>query len=444
MTTIWIIIYNIIIVPLEYLFYQIARNFNTKISDGIKGRINQKEHIVDFLRNIDNSKPLCLFHCVSVGEWEQALPVIIRLKEINPDIIIVVTFFSPSGYNYIKKNLYVDLILYLPFDSYYRAKSFLKLLNPHIWFVSKHDVWPNHLFAAKKLNIPVVLIDATLPPNSRRLNPLVRQFNRSVYSGFHFMFPISEGDRDRFMKIYPHNDRMIITGDTRFDQVNNRAQKVLREDKIDLFEDENAKTIIAGSIWPSDEKHVIPAVSRLLKKYNNLNVVLVPHETDENHLISIGNLLKAENIAFSRFSEIESGKRIQDRVIIIDVIGILAKLYAQTDIAFVGGSFGPGVHNVMEPGILGKPVLFGPRHLNSHEAVELTKCGGGFIVNNPDELYERICSFMDDESFLKTSGENAKGLIQKNLGATEKIIDNLRKKYDFISKEDTDRNNNIM
>jgi len=403
MGKIWFLLYNIIAVPLQYLFYQVARHFNKKISEGISGRKGEMARIKRALASIARTRIRILFHCVSVGEWEQALPLITRLKKDDPNIYIIVAFFSPSGYNYVKKHPDVDLKVYLPFDSYFRARAFLKLIRPDLWIIVKHDTWPNHLFAAHHLNIPAMLVDATLPANSRRLAPVVKHFNRHVYKAFHYMFPISEGDRDRFLQIYPYPERLMITGDTRFDQVYNRGQKALKEPAIQLFNNHTA-VFIAGSIWPSDEKHLLPAVEQLMKQYSSLNVVLVPHETDERHIEEIESALKAASIYSKRYSKIAEDGANETRVAIIDSVGLLARLYVQTDIAYVGGSFGPGVHNVMEPGILGKPVLFGPKYLNSFEAAELIRCGGGFAVNSSQELVEKVGEFLENEDMRLDAG----------------------------------------
>lgn len=432
MATIWFLLYNIAAVVPQYMFYQVARLFNKKIARGISGRKGQKRRIRSILESIGADRVRILFHCVSVGEWEQALPLIQKLKNADKDVYIIVAFFSPSGFDYVKENSNIDLKVYLPFDSYFRAKKFLKIVAPDLWVIVKHDVWPNHLFAANKLNIPTVLMDATLPENSRRIKGIVRHFNKSVYSLLRFMFPISEGDRDRFLLLAPYPDRMIITGDTRFDQVYLRGQTALQIPVLPLFSRKDSSTFIAGSIWPSDEKYVLPAVDELLKKYDSLNIILAPHEPEENHLLAIEESLKASDISSIRYSKITGQGTNGVRVVIIDAVGLLVKLYSQSDIVYVGGSFGPGVHNVMEPGILGKPVLFGPRHTNSFEAGELINCGGGFSVNTVRELAGKIAGFLDERETREKAGNNALRLIKQNLGATDKLYRHLQEMYDFI------------
>lgn len=433
MGKIWFLLYNIAGIPLQYLFYHIAKFFNKKIAEGIKGRKGQYEKIKRALSSVVVTRRKILFHCVSVGEWEQALPLITKLKSENEKIYVIVAFFSPSGYNYVKDHPEIDLKIYLPFDSFLRTKKFLKLIQPDLWVTVKHDIWPNLMFAAKRLKIPTVLIDATLPENSRRTMRAMRNFNQHVYGSFDFIFPISDDDSSRFFSIFQRKERIFVTGDTRFDQVYNRGQKALKNPDIPLFDNNDYGTFIAGSIWPSDEKYVLPAVKELLSKYESLNIIIAPHETEEHYLDGIESFLKSEKIASKRYSEISSNGKNGTRVAIIDSVGLLVKLYSQSDIAYVGGSFGPGVHNVMEPGILGIPVLFGPRYTNSFEAGELIKCGGGFAVNNTREITDIIENFLNNREKRESAGKNAGNLIRQNLGATDKIYNILKEKYDFIS-----------
>ncbi len=441
MTGIWFLLYNILAVPLLYLTFSLAGIFNRKVREGIRGRKNQAAKIRGVIDSAGTGRKKILFHCVSVGEWEQALPIITKLKEYNPELFIIVAFFSPSGYNYVKDHPCIDLKVYLPFDSYSAAKSFLRDVEPDLWIISKHDVWPNHLFAAGKLNIPTVLIDATLPENSKRLYPVIRAFNRCAYDNFDFMFPISDNDKDRFHLVYPHPERLMTAGDTRFDQVFNRAEKARQSEKIRLFETDGDPVFIGGSIWPPDEKHVIPALIKMLNKYEDLKAVLVPHEPEEHHLRALEEQMNSASIRHTRYSRISKTGEYGEKVVLLDTIGMLAKLYSQSDIAYIGGSFSTGVHNVMEPAVLENPVIFGPRHLNSFEAMELIKHGGGFTISSSTEMEIILERLITDEKYRRVSGQKAKELIYKSFGATNVIVDKLKERYGFISGDHTDRDN---
>ncbi len=438
MGKLWFLLYNTIAVPLQYIFYLCARLGNRKIAEGMAGRKGQKERIKQALEAVDKNRKRIVFHCVSVGEWEQALPLIKKLKNGNSDIYVIVTFFSPSGFNFVKNSSDIDLKIYLPFDGYFRAKNFLKTIRPDLWIIVKHDIWPNHVYAARALSIPVILVDATLPPKSFRNTPVLRSFFRSVYNSFTYMFPISAGDRDRYLKLYPFPNKMTVTGDTRFDQVVHRGQDALKSKEIRLFDTDDTDILIAGSTWPSDEKHLLPAVRKLLKKFQSLSIILVPHEPKERYLRGIESELQQVNVSSKRYSTILKSGVNGTRVAIIDSVGLLVTLYSKADIAYVGGSFGPGVHNVMEPGILGKPVLFGPNHLNSFEAIELINCGGGFAVKNSSEITDRVSNFLNNSDKRFDAGNKARQLIQNNLGAADNIIKQLRDMYDFIPEDNSD------
>lgn len=433
MSIIWFFLYNIFIVPLLFCGFKIRGLTNSKIREGVLGRVGQFAYIKEVIAQLDKNRKKILFHCVSVGEWLQAIPIIDQIKNNNPDIFIIVSFFSPSGFNYAKKHPNVDLKIYLPFDTYKNAKKFFNTIQPDLWIISKFDVWPNHLYAAKILKIPTVLTDATLSANSKRYKGIVGAFNRYFYQSFDCIFPISEDDKKRFLNIYPNSKNLIVTGDTRFDQVANSGELAKQKDKIPLYADDSGIKFIAGSIWPADEKHLLPALINIIKKYPHLKAILVPHELHESHIKSIENILKSSSLTSERYSVFSRNGLSKSRITIIDTIGILARLYAQSDIAYVGGAFDAGLHNVMEPALFELPVLFGPHCSNSFEALQLYKIGGGFKIHNAFEIQKHLELLICDKNLRKMAGKKAKNYIYQNLGATNNIITELGKRFDFIS-----------
>jgi len=434
MSKMWFLFYNCISVPLQYLIFQAARLFHKKIAVGIAGRKGQFDRLKKELSSVNQDRKKVLFHCVSVGEWEQARPVIAALKKTNSSLFIIGMFFSPSGYNYITDNSEIDLKIYMPFDSYFRARRLFRYLSPDLWVIVKHDIWPNHLYAAGNLKIPAVLIGGGLPLSSLSRFWIFRGFLRSVYRNLTYIFPISEQDKERFVSIFPYPDRMIVCGDTRYDQVY-KSGMAARDGKIKpVFNKDDKKVFIAGSIWQSDEKHLIPAVVALLQRFTDLQVILVPHEPEAKHLEELEDMLSASHFSSVRYSNVSDIGTSETRVIIVDTVGILAGLYAQADITYVGGSFRPGVHNVMEPAVLGKPVLFGPRHLNSLEARQLVQNGGGYAVHNTEEIIKAITSLFENHDKRIESGECAAKLVLENRGATESIIKMLLDKFSFLSE----------
>lgn len=429
------ILYNIFFVPAFRLAFFLGRFFNKKMKEGYEKRQNQWELISQKMKEIDPKRKRIAFHASSVGEWEQAAPIIDRLKEINPDLFIIASFFSPSGYNFVKNYANIDLKIYLPLDSLSNAKQFFGLIKPNLWVISKFDVWINHLKIAAKMNIPVINTSATLSENSGRDKGLAGRLNAYAYQYFSWIYPISEDDKKRFLKIYPQEKQLIVTGDTRFDQVFLRGEKAKKKNILPIFADNSGIKFIGGSIWQADEKRLFPALLALLKKYDSLKLVLVPHEIKEHYLKEIEDFFV--NFDCQRFTKFSLSGSCTSRIAIIDTVGMLAALYAQTDIAYVGGSFTTGVHNTMEPAIFGNPVIFGSVYQNSFEAMELMKLGSAFSCANSAQMQEVLEKLITDQTYRKQIGENAKSLIINNIGASEKIIQQLIKNYDFISEYHT-------
>lgn len=434
------ILYNIFFLPLFISGFRTGALFNAKIREGATGRKKQKQLLKTKSFNIPDHRTRILFHCTSVGEWEQAAPILEELKKDNPGIFTMVSFFSPSGYHFVKQHPGIDLKVYLPLDHRHKMKRFLSFMKPDLIVISKFDVWPNFLVLAHRMNIPVVLTAATLSADSGRDKGISKILNQFVYKHFDFIFPISGDDLQRFLLLYPFPEKMLVTGDTRFDQVYRKGKKAMEAENVPVFLNpaDNDWIFIAGSIWPADEKHLFPALIEVMQRYPNVRVILVPHELQETHLSSIEQTFIKAGLETERYTNFQTKQGTEKRVAIIDTIGMLARLYKQSKAAYVGGSFDSGVHNVMEPSVFGQPVIFGPRHLNSYEALQLIKAGSAFCVRNAEEIKSRITDFVRNECFRDNSGMAAIELMEANLGATEKIVNHLMKRYDFISQKDTD------
>ncbi|MEL7003872.1 MAG: glycosyltransferase N-terminal domain-containing protein [Bacteroidota bacterium] len=434
-------LYNLLGVPALRLGFFILSRFNQKAKLGYQGRKVQRKTLSQTIQNISKDRKRILVHCTSVGEYEQAVPIIDLLKRQQPNLFVVVSFFSSSGYNFVKKNENIDLKIYLPLDVYSSAYKLLDVLIPSLFIISKFDVWPNYMVAAGKLNIPTVMIAATLSSNSKRDKGVSKWLNTYAFKHFDFIFPIAEEDRNRFLTLFPYPDRMEVTGDTRFDQVYKKGQKILKEPSVELFEDNTGLTMICGSIWPADEKHLLPALIKLLNKYDDIKLILVPHELHEEHIASIEEILTQAGIRSERYTELGDNMKSAQSVIIVNTIGMLAKLYVNTDLAYVGGSFSTGVHNVMEPAVFGQPVIFGPVYVNSFEAMELQKIESAFTGSNAQELEELFNIFVSDDGKRGQAGMAAKNLIERNIGATDKIIEILNQRYGDIKPDSNPRAN---
>lgn len=421
MVYLFLFIYTIGYIFLFIPVFCIGAIFNTKMRDGLKGRLTQPKRIRQFAKEHANDT-IVFFHSASVGEWEQSIPIIKTLKQSHPEIVILASFFSPSGMNHAKKDD-VDCAIYLPFDVCFANYLFFKRIQPKAWVVSKYDIWPGSLLAAHWAHVPVLLCSAELAKDSKRYSGLGAFVNRLFYKYISYIFPVSEDYKQRFLNIYPFEDRLEVVGDARYDQIIAKAEAVKEQPDVEIFENPLPVTFIGGSLWPADEKHLFPALLRVFKENDNLQLLLVPHELHESHIQAIEQTFAAEGIATERYSEFskkDSGKT-ACRVAIINTIGMLAKLYKNTDFAYVGGAFSTGVHNVAEPSAFANPVVYGPKHVNSYEAMQLKEKAGGFPVSNEAECYDILSRLAKDESFRKDAGKKNQDFLYASKGASQKI-----------------------
>jgi 3-deoxy-D-manno-octulosonic-acid transferase len=417
----WKISYNIVFIPLFWLALVILSLFNNKIKRGIKGRNGLFTDLNNKLKSLPKGSKKIWFHSSSMGEFEQAKPLITILKEKHPEIKIIVSFFSPSGYDNNLNYKLADLVTYLPFDSCSNAKKFIDMLSPDFAILIRYDIWPNHLWKLKEMNIPVFLVDATMRSNSGRMFPVIKNFHSYLFKNFTGILTISESDKEGFSKFGCNS--LHICGDTRYDQVYSKSM-LAREKKIIPDEVINGKPVfIAGSSWKTDEDHLIPAFIELMEKIPELILILVPHEPNELNLDSIENELK-EKVSHIRFSQLLDYN--DENVIIIDCIGMLLSLYSYADVAYVGGGFGEGIHNVLEPATYGIPVIFGPKNENSQEAQILLKRGGGFVIKDKNDLYKYLYTFFTEKEACQKAGEIAGDLVKENTGAAGKIFEYLK------------------
>jgi len=432
----WFVLYNSIIVPLMWAGFHLGGFLNRKVRHGIRGRQAIWKSIDGFLTASGKSlHPLLIFHSASLGEYEQIRPILSEIKKKHPAWKLVVTFFSPSGFEYFKKTEDSDLAVYLPFDSLRSVNRFFKLLHPNLIVITKHDVWPNFIWAANRWRIPTMLINGTLPLDSKITRFPARSLYRQIYSKITAIHPASETDRKQFKKVNATASLREALGDTRFDQVLRRAEES-KEGKFFPEEWKSAPFIfIAGSTWPSDEENVVPAIIDFYRQYDESQFVVVPHEPTDEHIAQLLQQFQKEAITVRLYSDWKKDGRMNSaRVLLVDQIGILANLYAFSHVAYVGGSFDPGVHNVMEPAASSNVVLFGPRILNSPEAQEMVRRGVGFIIRNKEDVLEKLNEFVSDREKLKVLQGGAKSVVLENAGATQKIA----KKIEHILYGKTD------
>jgi 3-deoxy-D-manno-octulosonic-acid transferase len=437
MHTFWFIVYNFLIVPLLWVFAKLSGLVDKRTRQWFRGRKNLFDRLRLELKldgsSRDPSRTQSVpkddikriwFHAASVGEFEQAKPIIELLKQRSSGIEVIASFFSTSGYEHTRGYRPANHITYLPLDGYWNAKRFIEILHPSAAVFMRYDMWPNHIWRLAKERIPSFLVDATAGKPSRRKNWVVRSFLRECYNAVDYVLAVSPADVEGFKEYSAKHPFVKVAGDTRYDRVYTKSKEAIKSRMLPEHILRAKKVFIVGSSWDSDEEHIFPVFCKLQQIEPELLMVLVPHEPNEQNLERIETELvpKTTTIRFSGLNNYNG-----ERVIIIDCVGILLSLYVHGHIAYVGGSFRPGVHNVLEPATYGIPVLFGPKIDNSQEAQELVKRGGGIVVRNKRELYRKLRELLGDETKRRKAGEAATKLVEDNIGATERITSYIEK-----------------
>ena len=423
MKQIWLLFYNILIVPTLFIFVRLIGIFNSKVRTGIVGRRRIFEELILNAAALDKSKKLVWFHSSSLGEFEQAKPIIEKLKK-DSSVNILVTFFSPSGLENSKKYPYADLVSYLPFDTKSNAEKFINIVSPDLAIIMRYDIWPNHIWSMKKKGVTSYLVDATMKPGSPRKFPIVKNFHKVLFKDISKILTVSQVDSIGFKSFDCNENQLMVVGDTRFDRV---YQRSLLARNRNLIKDEvlkNKKILVAGSTWGVDEDVIIPAFIKLAKFDPDVLLIIAPHEPTLIHLDRIENEF-SRHLKTIRFSHLNNYN--DERVIIIDSIGILLTLYTYADAAFIGGSFKQNIHNVLEAAVYGIPVLFGPKIENSQETQKLLKRGGGILIMDKRDAYKELRLLFKDDELRKGKGKLSYDFVKENLGATEKILKEIYK-----------------
>ena len=414
----YLVLYNIIVVPLLWIVFHLGGFVNNKIKRGILGRKNLfGSLIVNIQKNHGTSR--IWFHASSLGEFEQAKPIISAIKKSHPNIDIVVTFFSPSGFENSKNYKNANVISYIPFDSYRGVKKFIDIVKPSVAIMVRYDIWPNMIYGLNKKNIPVVIANATMKGNSLRMIPFFLQFHRALYNCFSYILTVSKNDQLSFQEFGTSSPIINSIGDTRFDQVMMRSQDARQKHLLSTSITNNKKIFVVGQSWAEDDDVVIPVLLKIQKNETDLLTIIVPHEPTEDHLEELESKLEG-NISCIRFSELNNYAN--EKIILIDSIGILVALYQYADVVYIGGSFRQGIHNILEPAVFGLPVIYGPVHTNSQEAVELARLGGGFIIEDEKDLYRILRTLLENPANRTRAGQISGSYVHENCGATERFL----------------------
>jgi len=376
---------------------------------------NGRKHIFDFLQKkiSQNTTPIAWFHCASLGEFEQARPVLEKFREAYPHFQIVLTFYSPSGYEVRKNYPHADFICYLPEDSPQNAKKFLKILNPTIVFWTKYEFWYHYLHQAKQKNIPVVLFSAVFNEKQLFFRKSL-QLHRKMLYFFQHIFVQDEKSLMLLQNIgIKHCSR---ANDTRFDRVWQIVQQSKEIEKVRQFKNDTP-LLIVGSAWQEDWQ----VIENFLQKFTKpLKLIIAPHEIDKNFLNTIQKAFK-KSLLFSQMHETVNPESFD--VLIVDTIGHLAALYRYGDFAWVGGGFKQGLHNILEPATFGMPIFFGNKAFQKfREAQELIQKQGAFAIKDAQELFEIFIKLYENNELRFEKKRITQNYVQEHTGGAEKIL----------------------
>ena len=392
-----------------------AALFNSKIRKMVEG---QRETADILRKGIAPDDRVVWFHAASLGEFEQGRPIMERLRKQHPEYKILLSFFSPSGYEVRKNYEGADVICYLPFDTPHNAKKFIELAHPEIAIFIKYEFWGNYLTQLHQSGVKTYSVSSIFRPGQRffkKWNP----YSKVVLHQFDHFFVQNETSKQLLASIDIHC--VTVSGDTRFDRVLDIRNASKDLPVVETFT-QGQNTFIAGSSWEPDEEIYIPYFAN----HSDWKLIIAPHVIDESHLTKIEKMLESNGISSVRYTTLEQKaestnekEQPQSRCLIVDCFGKLSSIYRYAKIALVGGGFGAGIHNVPEAAVYGIPVLFGPNNQKFREAQILKKIGAGFEFTDADSFKVLMDRFLSDENYMKESGEKSSKFIRENAGAAD-------------------------
>lgn len=391
--------------------------FSPKMSLFVKGRRSVIDTIKSTLKKGDKT---IWFHCASLGEYEQGVPVIKKIKEEFPDHKIIVSFFSPSGFEVKKNDKLADCSVYLPLDTPKNAKNFIDLLQPSVAIFIKYEFWPNYLFELKKKSIPTILVSG-LFRKDQVFFKFYGGFMRRTLNSFSHFFVQDQLSKNLLEQL--KISQVSVSGDTRFDRVSDQLSVNNELDFMALFK-QDLFCLVCGSTWPKDESILINYINNFS---NNTKFIIAPHEVNNLRIESLKKKLKVKTVLYS---EREKYNISDYQVLIIDTVGLLTKVYSYADVAYIGGGIGMGangLHNILEAATFGVPIIIGKNYTNFPEAKKLKKLNGLFSVASPQEFIDIFNQLKTDAPFCEKTGLISKNFILNNRGATDIILNYLQK-----------------
>jgi len=383
--------------------------WNPKAKQWIAGRKNWQKQLPE----IGANDQWIWFHASSLGEFEQGRPLIESIKSAFPEHKILLTFFSPSGYEIRKNYEQADKIMYLPADTCRNARLLIDHFKFKAVFFIKYEFWFNYINKLSKTEIPLYFIAVRFRADQHFFKAYGSWFRKHLRQVEHFF--VQDENSKRLLSSIGINE-VTVNGDPRFDRVAEISKQAAKFPEVEKFIG-NRKALIAGSSWPPDEQLLIPFLADLPADYC---LIIAPHDVSKSHIKQIENALPEKAQLYSNFAN-----PIASRIMIIDKIGILSQLYQYARIAYIGGGFGKAIHNIQEAVTFGVPVLFGPNHKQFNEAVDLVRLGGAFCVSNADELKTQLLKLINNEQYRKQAASVCKKYVDDQLGATSKIMNYL-------------------
>lgn len=400
-------------VALYGLGIRLASLWQPKARLWLQGRKNWRQ----LLSDVPADRPVCWFHTASLGEFEQGRPLLEAYRELHPTHYILLSFFSPSGYEARKNYAGADKVVYLPLDSRQNARDFLKLVHPQLVIFIKYEYWYHYFMEIGRLKLPFYLVSAVFRPNQPFFKPWVGSFWQKLLQQPTHIFVQDQASAALLKKI--HVNRVTVNSDTRFDRVAAVRQLEFTDNQLEAFC--NGKTIIAGSSWPKDEALLQQAFKS--KPLAEWKLILVPHDLHEHQLKQLQSALGS---ACVRYSKNPSREQLQQaKYLIIDTIGLLSKIYRYGQIVYIGGGFGQGIHNTLEAAVYGLAVVFGPKHEKFLEAAELLKIGAAYEVNNAESLQKILSQLASDADLRQNISARLVSYFKEKCGATARVMQHI-------------------
>jgi len=410
------VVYTIIIYLYKFIIW-VASFFNKKAKLWINGRKNIWEKIKTL--NIPENKKVVWIHVSSLGEFEQGRPLIEEIKKNFTSTFVVLTFFSPSGYEIRKNYQMADAVLYLPLDTKNNAKKFYEFIKPNIVFFVKYDFWYYFISEAHKRNIPIFLISAVF----KEQNIFFKWYGSFFLNILKLFTKIYTQDEYSKYLLEKNKIQAEVAGDTRCDRVLEISETASVPSDVQAIVDKKT-VVVAGSVWLEDVKRL----TAVIKQNKQVFWIIAPHCVESSNVNRIIDLIRMPVI---KYSELKNNKNIaiHTNILIIDNIGMLSSLYKVAHIAYIGGGFGKGIHNILEPAVYAIPVIFGPKFHKFNEAVEMIKLNSAFFIKNEEDAIKIFSEFLQKEEYRKIAGIKAKNYVKSKSGATKYIINDIKTNF---------------